>query len=86
MNEKIVFTKEEKFNALSHGIGVLLALTGMILLLVKNGNKSSYSTFSILLYSVTLISMFGVSTVYHLTTNPRLKSKLRVVDHIKSIF
>ncbi|MGS0524492.1 PAQR family membrane homeostasis protein TrhA [Zobellia nedashkovskayae] len=86
MNEKIVFTKEEKFNVLSHGIGVLLALNGMILLLVKNGNKSLYSTFSILLYSVTLISKFGVSTIYHLTTNPRLKIKLRVVDHVNIYF
>ena len=86
MNEKIVFTKEEKFNALSHGIGVLLALNVMILLLVKNGNKSSYSIFSILLYSVTLISMFGVSAIYHLTTNPRLKIKLRVVDHVNIYF
>ena len=86
MNEKIIFTKEEKFNTLSHGVGVLLALIGMILLLVKDGNKSSYSTFSILLYSATLISMFGVSTIYHLTTNPRLKIKLRVGDHVNIYF
>ena len=86
MNESLIFTKEEKFNSVSHGIGALLAFGGMILLLMKNGSKSPYATFSILLYSVTLISMLGVSAIYHLTTNPLLKNKLRVTDHINIYF
>ncbi|MBU2945820.1 hemolysin III family protein [Zobellia uliginosa] len=86
MNESLIFTKEEKFNSVSHGLGALLAFGGMILLLMKNGSKSPYATFSILLYSVTLISMLGVSAIYHLTTNPLLKNKLRVTDHINIYF
>jgi len=86
MNESLIFTKEEKFNSVSHGIGALLAFAGMIVLFVKSGNKTSYATFSILLYSVTLISMLGVSAIYHLTTNPLLKNKLRVTDHINIYF
>ncbi|WP_252729845.1 PAQR family membrane homeostasis protein TrhA [Zobellia uliginosa] len=82
----MIFTKEEKFNSVSHGLGALLAFGGMILLLMKNGSKSPYATFSILLYSVTLISMLGVSAIYHLTTNPLLKNKLRVTDHINIYF
>ncbi|CAZ97187.1 PAQR family membrane homeostasis protein TrhA [Zobellia galactanivorans] len=86
MNERITFSKEEKYNTLSHGLGALFAVMGTIMLLVKNSGKSPYATFAILLYGISLISMFGVSATYHLSTNPWLKRKLRVLDHINIYF
>lgn len=77
---------EEKFNAISHLIGMLLALCGLIILLYKNDNESVISIFAIIVYSFTLISMMGVSAAYHFVNRPVIKHKLRVLDHINIYF
>lgn len=82
----MVSLKEEKFNAISHGIGAVLAVIGMFLLLSRNSDKTEYANLSILIYSFTLISMLFVSTVYHATNNSKLKRKLRILDHINIYF
>lgn len=80
------FRKEEKLNTLSHGLGAILAVVGMFLLLSQNSNKTEYAGLSIVIYSITLISMFGVSAVYHYSKNHELKRKLRILDHINIYF
>jgi len=77
---------EEMFNSISHSIGAVLAVIGMVLLLSRNGHKTEYATLTIAIYSITLIAMFTVSTAYHTTKNSRLKKKLRVLDHINIFF
>lgn len=74
--------REEKLNALSHGIGVVLGLVGLVLLLVNNSNKSPYDRISIIIYSLSIILLFAASTVYHYVSNPKLKEKLRILDHV----
>lgn len=74
--------REEKLNALSHGIGVVLGLIGLVLLLVNNSNKSPYDRISIIIYSLSIILLFAASTVYHYVSNPKLKEKLRILDHV----
>lgn len=83
---KYLFHKEEKLNTVSHGIGAVLSIIGLFLLLDRNTDKSDYAAFSILVYSATLISMFLVSTAYHVTSNNKLKKKLRILDHINIYF
>lgn len=78
--------KEEKFNAISHGLGAILAVAGMFLLFSRNSNKTEYATLSILVYSLTLIGMLVVSTAYHYSKNHELKKKLRILDHINIYF
>lgn len=73
---------EEKLNAVSHAIGSLLAVLAMFVLFKQNSNKSSYALLSIVIYSLSLISMFAVSTIYHAISNPFWKNKLRILDHI----
>ncbi len=80
------YRHEEALNAISHGIGTVLAIIGTVLLLSRNGHKTEYATISIVIYSITLIAMFAVSTAYHITKNIRLKKKLRVLDHINIFF
>ncbi|MEP2237862.1 MAG: hemolysin III family protein [Maribacter sp.] len=74
--------KEEKFNTISHGIGALLAIIGMIVLLYTNTHKSSYATLGIVIYCISLISMLVVSTVYHAVDNKVWKLRTRILDHI----
>ncbi|WP_299530646.1 hemolysin III family protein [Ulvibacterium sp.] len=77
---------EERGNAISHGLGAILALFGLFLLLKSNTNKTIYATFGIVLYSLTLISMFMVSSLYHAVQNSKLKRRLRILDHIAIYF
>ncbi|GMN11789.1 hemolysin III family protein [Croceitalea sp. MTPC9] len=70
---------EEKLNTYSHGLGIILALVGGILLLkepVKN------LELGLIIYSISLLLLFIASTIYHGVRNPNLKKKLRVLDHI----
>jgi len=73
---------EEQGNAISHALGMVLALFGFFLLLGRNTNKTEYATFGIILYSFTLVSMFAVSTLYHSVRAAKLKYRYRILDHI----
>ena len=80
-----VYTPTEDFlNALSHGIGALLALWGIIILVVKNYcDKNSLP--GILIYGITLFTLYSVSSIYHALPSGKLKSIFRKFDHC-SIF
>lgn len=86
MQQAHFYRNEENLNAVSHGIGAVLAVAGMFLLLSKNGHKTEYASASIVLYSITLIAMFAISTAYHTTKKAGLKKKLRILDHINIYF
>lgn len=73
---------EELWNAISHGIGVLLGITGLIVLLVFDSGKTEYSTLSILFYAISIILLYSASTIYHAATNVRWKNVFRKIDHI----
>ena len=74
--------KEEKFNTISHGVGAVLAMVGMIVLINANSHISVYATFAIIIYSISLISMLTVSTIYHAVENRMWKLRTRILDHI----
>jgi hemolysin III len=86
MNRVSPYHSEEKLNTVSHALGAILALVGMWLLLSKNTNKTEFATFGIVVYSLTLIAMFAVSTGYHATANLHWKRRLRILDHINIYF
>ncbi len=69
-------------NAVSHGMGALLACVGMFLLLDKTSGKTSGETAALVIYSLTLIILFSSSTAYHLVAHPLWKQRLRILDHI----
>ena len=71
---------EEKWNAYSHAIGIILGVLGTFILF-KQPNKFANS-WPILIYCASLILLFSASTWYHGITNPPLKRKLRILDHI----
>ncbi|MEH6681626.1 MAG: hemolysin III family protein [Sediminicola sp.] len=77
--------KEEKLNALSHAVGVLLGLVGTTVLFFANSHKTAYATVGLAIYGLSLILLFTASTFYHLSYDPKLKHRFRILDHI-SIF
>ncbi|WP_437399950.1 PAQR family membrane homeostasis protein TrhA [Flagellimonas lutimaris] len=73
---------EEKLNAYSHGFGIMLALFGSIFLFQNDLESIPYMKGSVVAYTSSLIVLFTASTVYHAVENPKLKKKLRILDHI----
>ncbi|NJB34963.1 PAQR family membrane homeostasis protein TrhA [Croceivirga sp. JEA036] len=71
---------EEKWNAYSHGIGILLSLFGVLYLLYNNAIRSLQ--WPLMVYGVSLVLMFTASTIYHSVYKSSLKFKLRKLDHI----
>ncbi len=75
-------TGEEIANSITHGIGVVLSIAGLVLLVVFSslyGDAWRVVTFSI--YGATLIILYLASTLYHGFTNPRVKHFFRLMDH-----
>lgn len=79
---ELTYHKEEKLNAWSHGLGVLLSIPALVILLLQYSGSAAYGTFALSVYGFSLILLFSASTVYHLATQPRLKRQLRILDHI----
>jgi len=73
---------EEQLNAVSHAIGALLGIAGLVLLIVFNSNKTDWSLFSVIVYGISIIVLFTASTVYHAVRGEKRKHYFRIVDHI----
>ncbi|NAS32789.1 hemolysin III family protein [Flavobacteriaceae bacterium R38] len=74
--------REEIWNASSHGLGILLSIAGLVVLLIRDSEKTAYSTMSILFYSISLIVLYTASTIYHSVYDERKKKIWRKIDHI----
>lgn len=84
MGEELNFyTKgEEIANAITHGVGVALAIAGAVLLIVfASLSGDVYKIISFTIFGVTLILLYLGSTLYHSIPNKRVKKFLRIIDH-----
>ena len=73
---------DELANSITHGVGLLLATAGVLVLIVMaslHGSTRHIVTCSI--YGSTLVFMYAASTLYHSVQMPRAKHVLRIVDH-----
>ena len=70
-------------NAISHGLGVLLGITALVLTVVFSAkNHNTIGIVSSCIYGSTMIIMYLMSCIYH-ALSPKLKAKkvFRVIDH-----
>jgi len=71
----------EKFNALTHLVGALLALAGSVVLIVLAAREGDpWKVVSVTIYGVTLVLLYSFSTLYH-SIRGRAKNILRELDH-----
>jgi hemolysin III len=71
----------ERFNSISHLVGAILALAGMVVLVVhaaNDGEARKVVSFSV--YGATLFALYLISTLYH-GLKGRAKSLFRILDH-----
>lgn len=71
---------EELINSISHGLGALLSISGLVILIVNCNNAISVVTTSI--YGSTMILLYLISCIYHgLSKKLKAKGVMRVIDH-----
>lgn len=77
---------EEIANAVSHGVGSLLAIAACVVLIVRSAFRSTaIGVVSACIYGASLIILYTFSSLYHSLTNRKAKSVFRIFDHC-SIF
>lgn len=79
---RIQSPREELWNTVTHGIGAILGILGLVLLIVKDTEKSTYSLLSAIIYGVSIIVLFSASTAYHYIKDEKRKHTFRILDHI----
>jgi len=79
---KITYRDEELWNTWTHALGILLGVIGAIIMALKIRDMDRLSHTSVWIYSLSVIILFTASTVYHAVADPRIKRKLRILDHI----
>jgi len=71
----------ERFNALTHLVGAVLALAGCIVLIVLAARGGDpWKVVSVSIYGSTLVLLYSFSTLYH-SLRGRAKNILRELDH-----
>lgn len=84
MEEELNFyTKgEEIANAITHGIGAVLAIVGAVFLIVFSVLSGDiYKIISFTIFGITLFLLYLGSTLYHSIPNKKVKKFLRIIDH-----
>lgn len=74
--------EEEFWNALTHFIGLLGSIISICYLLFINNDLPILSLSGVLFFGFGLVSVYLSSTLYHYVSEPVLKEKLRIFDHI----
>ena len=77
-----IFRDEEFLNTITHFVGLLGSITGITFLLYTKNDLPFLSLLSILFFGFGLVSVYLSSTLYHYVSEPLLKEKLRIFDHI----
>lgn len=73
---------EEIANTITHGVGAVLAVAGLItLLLLASLNGTALDIVSLAIYGTTLVLTYLASTLYHAAREVRLKRACNLLDH-----
>lgn len=73
---------EEIANSITHGIGILVSIVGLVFLIISavtQGNAWHVVSFSI--FGSTMIFLYLASTLYHSLPNPAVKMIFKQIDH-----
>lgn len=74
---------EELANSLTHGLGLLLSLAGVpILISIASLHGDGWRITGCVVYGITLLGMYSISTLYHGVAEGDAKKALRIADHI----
>lgn len=84
MTETALQTKREEIaNAITHGLGALMAIAALVILTVFSILKgTTWHVVSFSVFGATLVTLYTASTLYHSLTNEKVKVLFRKFDHM----
>jgi len=68
-------------NAITHGIGAILAVVGAVYLIAASTRGSAWVLVSCCVFSTTLVLVYVCSTLYHSLVRTRARHVFQVLDH-----
>ena len=78
---------EEIFNSITHGLGALFGVAGTVVLITLSAiHGSGLALGTSLVYGISLIMLYTMSTLYHAIASPKAKEVLRIFDHTSIFF
>ncbi|MEZ8101689.1 PAQR family membrane homeostasis protein TrhA [Vibrio bivalvicida] len=83
-NRPVEYSAKEEFaNTLTHALGMVLSIIGLVLLLLKSteSNADLLTITSMSIYGSSMIVLFLASTLYHAIPYKRAKRALKTFDH-----
>jgi len=73
---------EEIFNSITHAIGALVSIAGLVLLIAFSSiYGNSGHVVSCTIFGFTLVLLYTASTLYHSFRKPKLKHMFKILDH-----
>ena len=82
MQDKRYSTGEEIFNSVSHGVTALAAVIGTsVMVTLASCFGTTKAVVTCLIYGITMIIMFTMSTLYHAFPMAKVKALFRIFDH-----
>jgi hemolysin III len=73
---------EELWNAISHGLGAIGSVVGLVFLIVFAAQTGDpWRIVAVSIYGASMVLLFTSSTIYHGVTNMRIKHVFWVLDH-----
>lgn len=80
--EEPALDREERWNALSHGIGCVAAAAALPVLVVRAaGNGEPSTVVGCLIFGLAMVLTLGASTLYHASRRPDRRRRLQILDH-----
>src|SRR5690606_17139523 len=80
--ETIRTIEQEIANGITHGVGLVLSIAGLIGLIALTTMKGNmWHVVGCTVYGGSLVILYTASTLYHSIQHPRAKRILRTVDH-----
>lgn len=84
INEASLFKysqREDKLNVLTHALGAVLSIIGMIYLLINHNSADLIIKIGIIIYGLSMCALFTASSLYHYAKNPRSRAFFKRLDH-----
>ena len=79
---KLYSPVEERINIFSHAAGLLFSLVALVFMVTRASlHGNAWHIVSVCVFGASLIALYAASTMYHSTTRPRLRARLRIIDH-----
>jgi hemolysin III len=81
MHERSQSLGEEIANSVSHGVGLLAAITGVPFLVIAAGGTGTANAVGLIVFAATMVLLYLASTLYHALPAGRAKRVFMRLDH-----